>query len=160
MPASGHSPEGAVIRVSQPKMPRGGNYARKRAWRLRRTMSWGLSTVGCSVSDSALWLTCVTAAGGQSPWGCCGLCAGCWECAFFLGWWVHELVRRRGWAGGGGVRVVRAYRFALDPSAAQERALRSHAGAVRFAWNWGLAKCQERYEAEGRWYSGTGLHKL
>jgi putative transposase len=38
--------------------------------------------------------------------------------------------------------------------------LRSHAGAARFAWNWGLAKCQERYEVEGRWYSGTGLHKL
>src|ERR1019366_7991297 len=34
------------------------------------------------------------------------------------------------------------------------------AGAARFAWNWGLAKCQERYGAEGRWYSGTGLHKL
>ena len=78
----------------------------------------------------------------------------------FLSWWVYELVRQRGWAGGGGVRVVQAYRFALDPSAAQERALRSHAGAARFAWNWGLAKCQERYGAEGRWYSGTGLHKL
>jgi putative transposase len=76
----------------------------------------------------------------------------------FLSWWVYELV---GWrAGGGGVRVVQAYRFALDPSAAQERALRSHAGAARFAWNWGLGKCQERYEAEGKWYSGTSLHKL
>src|ERR1022692_2309245 len=64
-----------------------------------------------------------------------------------------------GWGGGGG-GVVQAYRFALDPSAAQEHALRSHAGAARFAWNWGLARCQERYEAEGRWYSGTGLHKL
>ena len=58
------------------------------------------------------------------------------------------------------MKVNQAYRFALDPSVAQERALRSHAGAARFAWNWGLAKCQERYEAEGRWYSGTGLHKL
>jgi putative transposase len=58
------------------------------------------------------------------------------------------------------VKVNQAYRFALDPSVAQERALRSHAGAARFAWNWGLAKCQERYEVEGRWYSGTGLHKL
>jgi putative transposase len=75
-----------------------------------------------------------------------------------LAWWVYELV---GWrAGGGGVRVVQAYRFALDPSAAQERALRSHAGAARFAWNWGLAKCQERYAAEGRWYSAVDLHKL
>jgi len=33
-----------------------------------------------------------------------------------------------------------AYRFALDPTPAQERALRSHAGAVRVAFNWGLAR--------------------
>ena len=33
-----------------------------------------------------------------------------------------------------------AYRFALDPSPAQERALRSHAGAARVAFNWGLAR--------------------
>ena len=35
------------------------------------------------------------------------------------------------------VKVRQAYRFALEPSPAQERALRSHAGAARFAWNWG-----------------------
>jgi putative transposase len=58
------------------------------------------------------------------------------------------------------MKVVQAYRFALAPSPAQERALRSHAGAARFAWNWGLAKCRERYEAESRWYSGTELHRL
>ena len=58
------------------------------------------------------------------------------------------------------MRIVQAYRFALDPSAAQERALWSHAGAARFAWNWGLARCQERYGAEGRWYSAIDLHKL
>jgi putative transposase len=56
--------------------------------------------------------------------------------------------------------VVQAYRFALDPSPAQQRALVSHAGAARFAWNWGLARCQERYAAEGKWYSGAELHKL
>ena len=33
-----------------------------------------------------------------------------------------------------------AYRFALDPAPAQERALRSHAGAARVAFNWGLAR--------------------
>src|SRR5438045_2592831 len=38
------------------------------------------------------------------------------------------------------VRVVRAYRFALDPSPAQEAAPRSHCGAQRFAFNWGLAR--------------------
>jgi putative transposase len=58
------------------------------------------------------------------------------------------------------VKVMQAYRFALDPTPAQERALRSHAGASRFAWNWGLAKCTERYQAERRWYSGTELHRL
>ena len=56
--------------------------------------------------------------------------------------------------------VVQAYRFALDPSPPQERALRSHAGAARFAWNWGLGKCRERYAAERKWYSGAELHKL
>ena len=33
-----------------------------------------------------------------------------------------------------------AYRFALDPTPAQERALRSHCGAARVAFNWGLAQ--------------------
>jgi len=58
------------------------------------------------------------------------------------------------------VKVTQAYRFALDPSPAQQRALQSHAGAARFAWNWGLARCQERYRTEGKWYSGTELHRL
>jgi putative transposase len=58
------------------------------------------------------------------------------------------------------VKVTQAYRFALDPSPAQERALRSHAGAARFGWNWGLGKCRERYAAERKWYSGAELHRL
>jgi hypothetical protein len=56
--------------------------------------------------------------------------------------------------------VKLAYRFALDPTAAQERALRSHAGAARFGWNWALARCRERYAAERKWYSAADLHKL
>jgi putative transposase len=35
---------------------------------------------------------------------------------------------------------MQAYRFALDPSPNQEIALRSHYGAQRFAYNWGLAR--------------------
>ena len=58
------------------------------------------------------------------------------------------------------MKVVQAYRFALDPTPAQERALRSHAGAARFAWNWGLARCRERHAAEGKWFSAAELHKL
>ncbi|MEV0558344.1 IS607 family element RNA-guided endonuclease TnpB [Streptomyces sp. NPDC050597] len=34
--------------------------------------------------------------------------------------------------------MVQAYRFALDPNAAQERALRSHCGAARAAYNWAV----------------------
>ena len=33
-----------------------------------------------------------------------------------------------------------AYRFALDPTPRQARVLRSHAGAARVAFNWGLAR--------------------
>ena len=58
------------------------------------------------------------------------------------------------------MKVNQAYKFALDPAPVQERMLRSHAGAARFAWNWGLARCAERYEAEGKWYSAIDLHKL
>ncbi|MFE4255129.1 IS607 family element RNA-guided endonuclease TnpB [Streptomyces sp. NPDC056910] len=35
--------------------------------------------------------------------------------------------------------VVQAYRFALNPNAAQERALHSHCGAARAAYNWAVA---------------------
>ncbi|MEV6700364.1 IS607 family element RNA-guided endonuclease TnpB [Streptomyces sp. NPDC051453] len=34
--------------------------------------------------------------------------------------------------------VVQAFRFALDPNATQERALRSHCGAARAAYNWAV----------------------
>ncbi|GGP10191.1 IS607 family element transposase accessory protein TnpB [Nonomuraea glycinis] len=38
------------------------------------------------------------------------------------------------------MRVVQAYRFALDPTARQAAVLASHCGAVRVAFNWGLAQ--------------------
>jgi len=54
-----------------------------------------------------------------------------------------------------------AYRFALDPTPAQERALRSHAGAARVAFNWGLARVKavmEQREAEKSYgLAGDGL---
>ena len=43
--------------------------------------------------------------------------------------------------------VTQAYRFALDPTPAQERRLASHAGAARFAYNWGLARVKACLEA-------------
>jgi hypothetical protein len=48
------------------------------------------------------------------------------------------------------VRVTQAYRFALDPTPAQERALASHCGASRFAYNWGLGLVRDRLEQRRR----------
>jgi putative transposase len=42
--------------------------------------------------------------------------------------------------------ALQAYRFALDPTPRQQRSLASHAGAARFAYNWGLHLVQERLE--------------
>src|SRR6266851_5482141 len=54
-------------------------------------------------------------------------------------------------AGRGRAEVLQAYRFALDPAAAQQRALASHCGAARKAFNEGLAqvkRCLDQREAE------------
>ena len=42
--------------------------------------------------------------------------------------------------GQGAPRALQAYRFALDPTPAQDRLLRSHCGAGRVACNWGLGR--------------------
>jgi putative transposase len=44
------------------------------------------------------------------------------------------------------VVVYQAYRFALDPTPAQERKLASHVGAARFAYNFGLALVKDRLD--------------
>lgn len=36
--------------------------------------------------------------------------------------------------------VIQAYKFALDPTPSQDAELRSHCGAQRFAYNWGLGR--------------------
>jgi putative transposase len=42
--------------------------------------------------------------------------------------------------------VIRAFLFALDPTDAQAEAFRSHCGAQRFAYNWGLALVRANVE--------------
>src|SRR5829696_1421465 len=42
--------------------------------------------------------------------------------------------------------VIQAYRYALDPTPAQRRALASHCGASRVAYNWGLRLVEARLE--------------
>ncbi|CAI7977942.1 transposase [Frankia sp. Hr75.2] len=44
------------------------------------------------------------------------------------------------------MKVLQAYRFALDPNDAQLADLRRHAGAARFAYNWGLARVKAALE--------------
>ena len=55
------------------------------------------------------------------------------------------------WAGTAAGRrvttVIQAYRFALDPTPRQSRALASHCGAARFAFNWGLALVKQRLDS-------------
>lgn len=43
--------------------------------------------------------------------------------------------------------VQQAYKFALDPTPRQARAFASHAGAARFAYNWGVARIAEALDA-------------
>jgi putative transposase len=45
------------------------------------------------------------------------------------------------------VIVHQAYRFALDPIAAQRRVLQSHCGAARFVFNWGLREVKRTLDA-------------
>jgi putative transposase len=42
--------------------------------------------------------------------------------------------------------VLQAYRYALDPTPRQRRALASHCGAARYAHNWGLALVKRRLD--------------
>ncbi|MEX5713081.1 IS607 family element RNA-guided endonuclease TnpB [Parafrankia sp. FMc6] len=44
------------------------------------------------------------------------------------------------------MKVFQAYRFALDPNDAQLADLRRHAGAARFAYDWGLARVKAALE--------------
>ena len=53
----------------------------------------------------------------------------------------------------------RAYKVELDPTEAQRRLLRRHAGAARFAWNWGLARRIAEYRAAGKSSRAVEQHR-
>jgi len=57
------------------------------------------------------------------------------------------------------MRVTRAYKTELDLNNAQVTACRQHAGAARYAYNWGLARKQEAYKATGTSPSAIDLHR-
>ncbi len=48
------------------------------------------------------------------------------------------------------MKIHRAYKVELDPNRTQRVLLRKHAGAARFAWNWGLTRRIEEYQSTQR----------
>jgi putative transposase len=57
------------------------------------------------------------------------------------------------------VLVTRAYKTELDLNHQQTTACRKHAGAARWAYNWGLARKQEAHRAMGKSPSAMELHR-
>jgi transposase len=55
--------------------------------------------------------------------------------------------------------IQRAYKTELDLNNVQTTACRRHAGAARWAYNWGLARKQEAYRATGTTPSAMDLHR-
>jgi putative transposase len=55
--------------------------------------------------------------------------------------------------------VTRAYKTELDLTNEQVTACKQHAGAARFAYNWGLARRQEVYRETGKSIWAMALHK-
>jgi putative transposase len=55
--------------------------------------------------------------------------------------------------------IQRAYKTELDLNNEQTTACRRHAGAARWAYNWGLARKQEAYRSTGTSPSTMELHR-
>lgn len=57
------------------------------------------------------------------------------------------------------MKIKRAYKTDLDPNNVQRTALLRHAGAARFAYNWGLARRKEEYKKIGKSSNAIELHR-
>jgi len=57
------------------------------------------------------------------------------------------------------MRLTRGYRTELDLNHKQITACKKHAGAARYAYNWGLRRKQEVYQTTGRRISAMELHR-
>lgn len=60
----------------------------------------------------------------------------------------------------GRLKILRAYRLKLYPTAAQAAAMTRHAGACRWLWNHLLAVQKERHAADGRFVFRFDMQKL
>lgn len=57
------------------------------------------------------------------------------------------------------MEILRAYKTELAPNNTQRTALLKHAGAARFAFNWGLAKRKQEYEETGKSSNAIEQHR-
>lgn len=57
------------------------------------------------------------------------------------------------------MQITRGYKTELDLNNAQKTACLKHAGAARFAYNWGLKRYQEEYAAGRKTPNAQSLHK-
>ena len=57
------------------------------------------------------------------------------------------------------METLRAYKVELDPNNVQRTALLKHAGAARFAFNWGLARRKQEYEETGKSSNAIEQHR-
>jgi putative transposase len=55
--------------------------------------------------------------------------------------------------------IQRAYKTELDLNNEQVTACKRHAGAARWAYNWGLSRKQESYQATGKSPTAIDLHR-
>lgn len=58
------------------------------------------------------------------------------------------------------MRIARAYKVTLDPNDAQRTAFAQHAGAARWAYNWGLATWKRLYEEQKTEVTATKGEKI
>lgn len=56
--------------------------------------------------------------------------------------------------------VHQAFRYELAPTSAQRAVLANHAGAARWAWNWGLAVRRKTWQRRGETLDAMMLHRL
>ena len=57
------------------------------------------------------------------------------------------------------LKTKRAYKTELGPNKTQEKVLANHAGAARFAYNWGLARRTEEYRLAGKSSGAIEQHR-
>jgi transposase len=57
------------------------------------------------------------------------------------------------------MQIIRGYKTELDFTNEQVTLCKKHAGASRWAYNWGLRRRQEVYKAEGRSIWSMELHR-